>query len=311
MKLTHLIILAIVALLIMPVAAALDTHIGSNKNPVPRCYNFDNCGIGNAFMIAYAAGGRNAECEMYINNGEVSGITPPTLDAVLSKTDGHTDATTITAGHIKVNTTSTGTAILYFRTNDQTTPGDYILKMVDPTGVTLEMTLTVLDHIPTPTPTPTPSIGNIVVQSSPAGATIFIDNAIKGITPLTINSIANGDHTVLLRLEGYKDSSSSITVIGNTQTINPTPSQISTTATSTTTTPPTTSVITSPTTGAITTKVTTTVTTATPKPTAKINYSATIAALQSQIAEQNVKITEQGNILDQITSFLRNIFGWK
>jgi len=33
--------------------------------------------------------------------------------------------------------------------------------------------------------------------------------------------------------------------------------------------------------------------------------------MQSQIAEQSEKIEEQGNILNQITNFLRNLFGWK
>lgn len=44
---------------------------------------------------------------------------------------------------------------------------------------------------------------------------------------------------------------------------------------------------------------------------ATINYSATIAAMQSQIAAQGTKIEEQGTILNQIMIFLRNLFGWK
>lgn len=38
---------------------------------------------------------------------------------------------------------------------------------------------------------------------------------------------------------------------------------------------------------------------------------AKIAALESHIAEQNKKIEQQGNILDQIVNFLRNVLGWK
>jgi hypothetical protein len=45
-------------------------------------------------------------------------------------------------------------------------------------------------------------------------------------------------------------------------------------------------------------------TTPTPRPTATINYSATIAAMQSQIAEQNVKIERQGGWLEKILKFL-------
>lgn len=41
-----------------------------------------------------------------------------------------------------------------------------------------------------------------------------------------------------------------------------------------------------------------------PVPTATVNHSATIAALEKQIAEQNVKIEEQGNWIDKILKFL-------
>ncbi|MDO8873416.1 MAG: PEGA domain-containing protein [Methanoregula sp.] len=131
------------------------------------------------------------------------------------------------------------------------------------------------------------------------------------------HNIPNGNHVVLLRLDGYRDTSKSISVAGDTQTINlvlelkstPTPTPINITTTEATSIPTTASVTTTTTTGALTTGLTTTVTTATPTPTATVNYSATIAAMQSQIAEQNVKIKEQGNILDQIMTFLRNVFG--
>jgi hypothetical protein len=33
--------------------------------------------------------------------------------------------------------------------------------------------------------------------------------------------------------------------------------------------------------------------------------------LEKQLAEQNKKIEQQGNILDKILSFLRNVLGWK
>ena len=61
----------------------------------------------------------------------------------------------------------------------------------------------------------------------------------------------------------------------------------------------------------IPTKPQTTIIIVTPKPTATVNYSATIASIESQIADQGVKIEELGNILNQITNFLRTLFGWK
>jgi hypothetical protein len=41
------------------------------------------------------------------------------------------------------------------------------------------------------------------------------------------------------------------------------------------------------------------------------DYDAKIAALEKQIREQDKEIKRQGNILDQIVSFLRKGFGWK
>ena len=57
-----------------------------------------------------------------------------------------------------------------------------------------------------PTPTPTPEYGQIVVISEPAGANVFLDNTLRGITPLTLKAVPNGRHTVTMRLEGYEDA---------------------------------------------------------------------------------------------------------
>ncbi|MDO8874215.1 MAG: PEGA domain-containing protein [Methanoregula sp.] len=308
-------ILSLVSLLlilafIVPVIA-IDPALFSNKDSLVRSQKESGGFDGNAFMIAYEGAQRNSIYDVYFNDGDVSGIIPPTL-LVKETLLAHTNVTTISAGHFQMSIGDLTAGIIYFATNSQTTPMIYTIKVVDPTGKVppAQTTVKILAVAPTPTPIPTPSIGNIVVQSSPAGATIFLDNAIKGITPLTINSVPNGAHVVLLRLDGYQDSSSSINVLGDTQTINPTFTPKTTTI-GATTIPTTVSVTTTTTIGAIITELTTTGTTATPEPTATVNYSATIAAMQSQIAEQNAKITEQGNILDQITHFLRNVFGWK
>lgn len=95
---------------------------------------------------------------------------------------------------------------------------------------------------------------------------------------------------------------------------------LSTTVTTTITTVPTTSHTTAVTTipsTRVTTAVTATpttipvITTRTPRPTPIVDYDAKIAALEKQVAEQNQKIEEQGNILNQIINFLKSIFGWK
>ncbi len=59
---------------------------------------------------------------------------------------------------------------------------------------------------------PTTTSGSIDVTSSPAGAEIYVDNAYKGITPLTVSDIAVGAHTVMVSLSGYTDWSTSVQV---------------------------------------------------------------------------------------------------
>ncbi|WP_292517797.1 PEGA domain-containing protein [Methanoculleus sp.] len=54
--------------------------------------------------------------------------------------------------------------------------------------------------------------GSIAVTSSPSGAEVYIDNAYKGITPLTIDGVATGNHAVRVALAGYSDWSTSVQV---------------------------------------------------------------------------------------------------
>jgi hypothetical protein len=54
--------------------------------------------------------------------------------------------------------------------------------------------------------------GSIEVTSSPSGAGVYIDNAYKGVTPLTIDGITAGTHAVRVALAGYNDWSTSVQV---------------------------------------------------------------------------------------------------
>jgi hypothetical protein len=46
--------------------------------------------------------------------------------------------------------------------------------------------------------------GALVVESRPSGAKVFIDNKLVGTTPLSLATIATGDHAVRLEREGYR-----------------------------------------------------------------------------------------------------------
>ena len=95
------------------------------------------------------------------------------------------------------------------------------VQEIDSRGYTINSSIVTVSHlIGTPTPTPTPSVGSISVTSSPSGANIYLDNAYKGLSPLTIDAVPNGNHGIVLRLDGYEDSSRTISINGNSLTVN-------------------------------------------------------------------------------------------
>jgi len=60
--------------------------------------------------------------------------------------------------------------------------------------------------------------GAIAVTSSPGGANVFLDNAFRGITPITLSDIPDGSHVVLVRIDGYVDQTQTVTVTGTSVT---------------------------------------------------------------------------------------------
>lgn len=60
--------------------------------------------------------------------------------------------------------------------------------------------------------------GQITVVSSPAGAELFLDNVFKGVTPLTLSDIPQGQHIVTAKLGGHADASQTVTVTGGQTT---------------------------------------------------------------------------------------------
>ena len=71
-----------------------------------------------------------------------------------------------------------------------------------------------------PTPVPTPAFGSVAVSSEPSGADVYLDNTIRGITPMTITGVQNGRHTVRLRLDGYEDYTQEVVVTADTPQVN-------------------------------------------------------------------------------------------
>ncbi len=85
-----------------------------------------------------------------------------------------------------------------------------------------------------------PTVGSISIKSTPSGATVYLDNVKKGVTPITLSNIKTGDHTIVLKYSKYKDYQTKVTVLADKTTsvdatlvLLPQPFTISVTPTST------------------------------------------------------------------------------
>ncbi len=59
------------------------------------------------------------------------------------------------------------------------------------------------------------------MESHPAGAEVVVDGIPQGTSPVELTGIPEGQHTVVLRLPGYANSTNSVTVVaGETTSVN-------------------------------------------------------------------------------------------
>lgn len=94
------------------------------------------------------------------------------------------------------------------------------IQELDARGYSIAYSAVTIDRlIGEPTPTPTPAYGSITVTSAPTGANIYIDNVYKGLSPATFTGVPNGNHVVLVKLDGYQDFTKSVTVTGDIRII--------------------------------------------------------------------------------------------
>jgi sugar lactone lactonase YvrE len=102
---------------------------------------------------------------------------------------------------------------------------DRIMKFIRNTNPgyhpTMTPTTTPPTTIPTAAPTQSPSgTGSLSISSSPSGALVYLDGAIKGFTPITIAGVSSGIHQVKLTRIEYNDHTASVTVEpGKTNTV--------------------------------------------------------------------------------------------
>ncbi len=57
-----------------------------------------------------------------------------------------------------------------------------------------------------------------MVDSRPAGASVFVDGKMVGTTPLLLDAVTAGEHSVRLELNGFRAWTSGATVTGGERT---------------------------------------------------------------------------------------------
>jgi hypothetical protein len=66
--------------------------------------------------------------------------------------------------------------------------------------------------------TPPRSTGSLSVTTTPPGVEVFLDGGLRGISPITLDNIGPGTHSLLLKREGYADSTVPVMIAaGQTQ----------------------------------------------------------------------------------------------
>lgn len=61
-------------------------------------------------------------------------------------------------------------------------------------------------------------VGSLMVDSRPAGARVFVDGKMVGTTPMLLDAVAAGDHTVRLELDGFSPWTAASKVAGGERT---------------------------------------------------------------------------------------------
>jgi hypothetical protein len=140
-----------------------------------------------------------------------------------------------------VRSTPSGATVTLNGRNVGTTPltmrevnrGDYTVRVSRAGYVTEERRVAVsaerpaqsltieLQRVRSPQPAAAPATpatfgrgGALAVDSRPGGANVFLDNRLIGTTPLALENLTEGEHTVRLEREGYRPWISSVRVTG-------------------------------------------------------------------------------------------------
>jgi hypothetical protein len=126
--------------------------------------------------------------------------------------DGNYVGQTPLNGYFDLTSVRQGTHTILIRQKDFQ---DYTKAVYVQGGNVVTLNAQLSPNAPSPIPDTT---GQIIVASTPAGAELFLDNAFRGVTPVTLSDIPAGSHVVMARQAGYTDASQTVTVTGGQNT---------------------------------------------------------------------------------------------
>ena len=153
-----------------------------------------------------------------------------TMVQTVTVTDGNTTNASIkmTANFVDVNVTTDSRSDIYID-NERVGRGSWKGRLSDGTHIfeakkeshktsSKNVTLVLGKSENIVIPDPTPIYGILDVNSTPMGATIFIDGKKSGTTPRVITDILIGKHTIRIEKDGYNADTKEVTIIENKKT---------------------------------------------------------------------------------------------
>ena len=153
-----------------------------------------------------------------------------TMEQTVTVTDGNTTNAFIkmTANFVDVNVTTDLQSYIYID-NEKVGKGSWKGRLSDGTHIfeakkeshktsTKNVTLVLGKSENIVIPNPTPIYGILDVNSTPMGATIFIDGKKNGTTPRVITDILIGKHTIRIEKDGYNADTKEVTIIEKKKT---------------------------------------------------------------------------------------------
>ncbi|WFN33773.1 PEGA domain-containing protein [Methanogenium sp. S4BF] len=180
---------------------------------------------GNQYTLRLERSGYNSYTQqVWVYGGQTTRVSaslvPSTSYGTLSVSSSPSKANIYLNGNFRGTTTQTIGGL---------TAGSYFVELTMPgyqdwTGSVRVYAGQVSSISPTLVPVQSPTTGALSVTSNPAYAAVYLDGTYEGQTspgiPFVISEVMAGSHTVMVRLSGYDDSVSTVTVnSGQTTTV--------------------------------------------------------------------------------------------